>query len=55
MGDMLKRMGYKLKRIQKTKTLKKIPETDKIFENVNVINRQADENPEILRISIAFS
>ena len=51
-GDILKRMGYKLKRIQKTKPLKKIPETDEIFENVNVINRQADENPEILRISI---
>jgi hypothetical protein len=51
-GNILKRMGYKLKRIQKTKPLKKIPETDYIFENVDTINRQADENPETLRISI---
>ena len=51
-GNILKRMGYTLKRIQKTKPLKKIPETDDIFENVNRINHQADENPEALRISI---
>jgi hypothetical protein len=52
MGDILKRMGYNLKRIQKTKPLKKIPETDEIFENVDKINRQTDDNPEALRISI---
>ena len=51
-GNILKRMGYTLKRIQKTKPLKKIPETDDIFENVNRINHQADDNPEALRISI---
>jgi hypothetical protein len=39
-------MGYNLKRIQKTKPLKKIPETDEIFKNVNTINRQAQfQNP----------
>ena len=52
MGNILKRMGYNLKRIQKTKPLKKIHEMDDIFENVNTINRQADNNPETLRISI---
>jgi transposase len=52
MGNILKRMGYNLKRIQKTKPLKKIPETNKIFKNVDTINRQADNNPEALRISI---
>jgi len=46
------RLGYQLKRIQKTKPLKKIPETDAIFNNVNEANRQADNDPETLRISI---
>jgi len=50
--NILNRMGYQLKRIQKTKPIKKIPETDAIFENVNEANRQADEDPETLRISI---
>jgi len=50
--NTLNRMGYQLKRIQKTKPIKKIPETDAIFENVNEANRQADEDPETLRISI---
>ena len=50
--NILNRLGYQLKRIQKTKPLKKIPETDAIFENVNESNRQADEDPETLRISI---
>ncbi|MGP8322636.1 MAG: ISAzo13-like element transposase-related protein [Methanosarcinaceae archaeon] len=52
MGNILKRSGYKSKRIQMIKTLKKIPETDDIFENVDVINRQVDDSPEALRISI---
>ncbi|MEA1869623.1 MAG: hypothetical protein U9N09_05705 [Euryarchaeota archaeon] len=50
--NILNRMGYQLKRIQKTKPIKKIPEADAIFENVNEANRQADEDPETLRISI---
>ena len=50
--NILNRMGYQLKRVQKTKPLKKIPETDEIFENINEVNRQADEDPETLRISI---
>lgn len=51
-GNILNRLSYRLKRIQKTKPLKKIPETDAIFENVDKVNRQADESPETLRISI---
>jgi len=50
--NILNRLGYQLKRIQKTKPLKKIPETDAIFENVDEANRQADEDPDTLRISI---
>jgi len=34
-GNILKKMGYNLKRIQKTKPLKKIPITDEIFKNVD--------------------
>jgi len=50
--NILNRMGYQLKRVQKTKPIKKIPETNAIFENVDEANRQADEDPETLRISI---
>ncbi|MEA3282385.1 MAG: ISAzo13 family transposase [Euryarchaeota archaeon] len=50
--NILNRLGYQLKRIQKTKPIKKIPETDAIFENVDEANRQADDDPETLRISI---
>ena len=32
--------------------LKKIKEVDEIFENVNKANRESDENPKSLRISI---
>ena len=32
--------------------MKKIPETDAIFENVSVMNQASDENPKSLRISI---
>ena len=46
------RLGYQLKRIQKTGAIKKIPETNAIFENVDEANRQADEDPDTLRISI---
>jgi hypothetical protein len=41
-------VGYQLKWVQKTKPLKKIPETDEIFENINEVNRQADEDSETL-------
>ena len=33
-GVILNRLGYKLRRVQKTKPLKKIPQTDAIFDNV---------------------
>lgn len=51
-GRILDRLGYNLKRVQKSKPLKKIKEVDEIFENVWAINKQSDENPESLRISI---
>ena len=50
--NILNRMGYRLRRVQKRKPLKKIPETDDIFENTVKANQEADEDPENLRISI---
>jgi len=49
---MLNRMNYNRKRVQKSKPLKKIEQVDEIFNNVHQINRESDENPESLRISI---
>lgn len=49
---ILDRLGYNLKRVQKSKPLKKIKEVDEIFANVREANRESDENPESLRISI---
>ena len=51
-GNILNRLGYRLRRVQKVKPQKKIPETDEIFTNVEEANRQADEDKETLRISI---
>jgi len=45
-------MGYTLKKVLKTKPLKKIPKTDAIFDNVNKQHETARSNPSILRISI---
>lgn len=49
---MLNRMGYRLRKVQKSKPLKKISETDAIFENTAKLNREADEDPETMRISV---
>ncbi len=48
----LKDLGYSLKRVLKTKAVKKIPETEAIFEQVEKINKEADESPNTLRISL---
>jgi transposase len=45
-GEILNRLGYRLRRVQKAKPLKKIPETDDIFKNVEQANRQADRRVE---------
>ncbi len=51
-GNMLNRMRYNLKRLLKTKPVKKIEQVDEIFKNVWERNRQSDEDPESLRVSI---
>ena len=48
----LNEMNYRLRRVVKAKPQKKIPETDAIFEQVNQINQQADEDETTLRISM---
>lgn len=45
-------LGYCLKRVLKAKPAKKIPETEAIFEQVEQINTEADNDPNTLRISI---
>jgi hypothetical protein len=52
MRDILNRMNYRLKRIQKGRPLKKTEETDAIFANVEQIREQARDEPETLEISV---
>lgn len=52
MNNILKRLGYCLRRVEKTKPVKKIPEVDEIFANVHRENARADADPHTLRISI---
>ena len=52
MRDILNRMNYRLKRIQKGKPLKKTPETDAIFANVRQVRDEVRDDPEALEISM---
>ncbi len=50
--DILNRMNYRLKRIQKGKPLKKTADTDAIFENVHAARDKYQDDPETLEISV---
>jgi hypothetical protein len=50
--DILNRMNYRLKRIQKGKPLKKTEETDAIFAHVQEVREQSRNDPEVLEISM---
>src|SRR3954465_3214161 len=52
MRDILNRMNYRLKRIQKGKPLKKTEQTDAIFANVQAVREQVRDEPETLEISM---
>jgi hypothetical protein len=52
MRDILNRLGYRLKRIQKAKPLKKLPETNAVFANVKACHEQYQDDPETLEISV---
>lgn len=50
--DILNRMNYRLKRIQKGKPLKKTEDTDVIFANVHAARDQYRDDPQTLEISL---
>lgn len=52
MRAILNRLNYRLKRIQKGKPLKKVPQTDAIFANVAAAKAAAREAPDHLEISV---
>jgi DDE family transposase len=52
MRDIMNRLGYRLKRIQKAKPLKKTPQTDAIFANVQAVRAEASQDATILEISV---
>src|SRR5512140_421884 len=52
MRDILNRMNYRLKRIQKGKPLKKTKPTDAIFANIKAVRDQVRDDPEALEISM---
>ena len=51
-GNIMNRLGYRLRRVQKAKPLKKVKETDAIFTNLHKVNKESDEREDSLRISI---
>jgi hypothetical protein len=48
----LNELGYQLRSIRKCQPLKKIPETDDIFEQLRKLHKEADEDKTILRLSM---
>jgi hypothetical protein len=50
--DILNRMGYRLKRIQKGKPLKKTKDTDAIFANIKAVRQHSQTEGQTLEISI---
>ena len=52
MRDILNRMNFRLKRIQKGKPLKKTAETDPIFANVKAVREEARADEQTLEISM---
>jgi hypothetical protein len=52
MRDILNRLGYRLKRVQKGRPLKKTQETDAIFANVQAVRQEVRGDPATLEISI---
>jgi len=51
-GTILNRLGYRLRKVLKCKPIRKIKETERIFNNVHRQNAVADGNVKTLRISI---
>lgn len=51
-GNILNRLGFRLRRVQKAKPVRKVRQTDAIFDNVRQENQASDEREDSLRISI---
>lgn len=52
LNNLVNQMGYNLKKVQKTKPLKKIDETDAIFENVHQKKEEAISDEKTVLISL---
>ena len=52
LNTLVNNLGYKLKRVQKSKPLKKIAETDAIFENLKKVHNRLAEDDSVVRLSI---
>ena len=52
LNNKLNQLDYTLKRVKKTIPLKKIPETDAIFEQLHQVNREADVQKDTVRVSM---
>ena len=51
-STIINQVGYRLRKVKKNKPLKKIPQTDAIFETLHSFNREADRSEDTLRISM---
>jgi len=51
-GNMLNRLGYRLRRVQKAKPVKRVRESAAIVENVHQANQASDAREDSVRISI---
>ena len=51
-GNIMNRLGYRLRRVQKARPLKRVRQTDAIFENVRRENEASDQREDSLRISL---
>lgn len=50
--NKLNDLGYRLRKVRKCRPIKKIRETDAIFDEVHRVNAAADESSDVLRISL---
>lgn len=48
----LSALGFKPRRVAKSKPLRKVPQTDAIFETVHRLNREADADAGTIRLSL---
>lgn len=52
LNTKLNQLDFRLQKVAKTEPLKKIPETEAIFEQVHQVNRAADTTAGVLRLSL---